>query len=118
MNCASKQILQNLLQNAVRYSPAGGQILVELSQQDRQAYLRVTDHGVGIPAEALPKLFQRFYRAPNAAKEYLGGLGVGLFLVKSIVELHGGTVAVESTEGRGSTFAVRLPLALDVQRQD
>ena len=75
--------------------------------------VRVGDEGLGIPADALPHLFQRFYRAPNAEQQHMGGLGDGLYIARSIVELHGGTLTAESREGQGSTFTVRLPLSPD-----
>jgi signal transduction histidine kinase len=68
---------------------------------------------MGIPRDALPKLFQRFYRAENAEQQHISGMGIGLYVVKEIVTMHGGTVAVESTEGVGSTFKVRLPLCAE-----
>jgi signal transduction histidine kinase len=71
----------------------------------------IRDHGIGIPAAALPHLFTRFYRAPNAAaRATTSSMGVGLFVVRELVQAHGGTVAVTSAEGAGSTFTVRLPL--------
>jgi signal transduction histidine kinase len=70
----------------------------------------VTDQGIGIPAPALPQLFRRFYRAPNAEAQHSSGMGIGLYVVKEIVELHGGAVEVISQEGQGSTFTITLPL--------
>ena len=74
------------------------------------AWLAVTDHGMGIPEAALPNLFQRFYRAPNVDNQKISGIGIGLYVVKEIVTLHGGEVHVTSTEGQGSTFTIGLPL--------
>jgi signal transduction histidine kinase len=105
-----EQVVQNLVQNAAKYSPAGGPITVELAAEDGSARLAVTDRGIGIPAAAIPQLFQRFYRAPNVETHQIAGMGVGLFVVREIVGLHGGAVDVQSTEGAGSTFTVRLPL--------
>lgn len=104
-----EQVVQNLLQNALKYSQAPASILVTLTVEAQQASLAVRDHGIGIPADALPNLFQRFYRAENSATQNISGLGVGLYVVKEIVELHGGTVEVQSTEGAGSVFTVCLP---------
>lgn len=106
-----EQVLQNLLQNAIKYSPEGGAITVLVQREDDWACLSVTDQGIGIPTEALPKLFHRFYRAPNVEAEHVSGIGIGLFIVKEIVSLHGGEVAATSTEGKGSTFTIRLPLS-------
>jgi PAS domain S-box-containing protein len=108
-----EQVVQNLLTNAVKYSPHGGPIVVQVEQHAQQAHLLVTDMGIGIPVCDQPDLFQRFYRASNAQTQYMSGMGIGLSVVKEIVTLHGGTVAVESSEGQGSTFAVYLPLGAE-----
>lgn len=105
-----EQVLQNLFQNAVKYSPRGGTISVRLERQESQAQLAVSDQGIGIPAEALPQLFRPFYRAGNTGRHAIGGVGLGLFVVKEIVTLHSGRVDVHSREGHGSTFTIRLPL--------
>jgi signal transduction histidine kinase len=111
-----EQVLQNLLQNAVRYSPAGGviEVVVEAEIRSQRALLQVRDHGIGMPAEALSQLFQRFYRVPNQIAEHIHGVGIGLYVVKEIVSLHGGTVAVTSEEGVGSMFSVELPLLKEI----
>ena len=106
-----EQVLQNLLQNAVKYSPQGGPIIVRLDPMGTHARLQVQDHGMGIPREALGHIFSRFYRAANTASQQVSGMGVGLYVVKQVVELHGGYVEVESVEGEGSTFSIFLPLA-------
>jgi len=105
-----EQAVQNLIQNAVKYSPQGGGIIVRVACDDTCASVAVTDSGIGIPPEALPQLFQRFYRAPNVDPQHISGLGVGLYVVKEIVELHGGTVDVRSEVGAGSTFMLSIPL--------
>jgi signal transduction histidine kinase/DNA-binding response OmpR family regulator len=114
-----EQALQNLIQNAVKYSPEGGAIVirVECQEHDRLASVAVVDPGIGIPAEALPQLFHRFYRAPNVDPQHISGLGVGLYVVKEIVELHGGTVEVRSEVGAGSTFRLNIPLLEEAERQ-
>ena len=104
-----EQVLHNIIQNAVKYSPAGGVITVRVEPQDDQACVVVIDQGIGIPKLALPHLFQRFYRADNVDSRHISGLGVGLYVVKEIVKLHGGAIAVTSTEGAGSTFTISLP---------
>ena len=106
-----EQVLHNLFQNATRYSPAGGTVTIRLRREDQIARLSVTDQGIGIPEAALPHIFQRFFRAHTGDTHRISGLGIGLYVVKEIVELHGGTVEVESVEGVGSTFTVCLPLA-------
>jgi signal transduction histidine kinase len=108
---ALEQVLLNLLGNAVKYSPRGGPIMVRLEQQDGSAALTVGDQGIGIPMAAQPHLFQRFYRATNVRADQFSGFGLGLYLVKEIVSRHNGSVEVASTEGQGSAFTVRLPLA-------
>jgi PAS domain S-box-containing protein len=106
-----EQVLQNLVQNALKYSPAGEPVRIEARAQADTVLLSVTDHGIGIPQAALPRLFQRFYRAHNVDPRLVSGMGIGLYVVKEIVALHGGTVEVTSSEGQGSTFTVRLPRA-------
>ncbi|MBV9282245.1 MAG: PAS domain S-box protein [Chloroflexi bacterium] len=109
-----ERVLGNLLSNAIKYSPGGGEIRVgvqeESREEDRWAVLTVQDSGLGIPAADLPRIFERFYRAANVPKE-VSGTGIGLAGVQQIVEQHGGSVSVESREGEGSTFTVRLPLS-------
>jgi signal transduction histidine kinase len=104
------QVIQNLLQNAVKYSPAGGPVDLLAERHGTQVRLAVADQGIGIPEDALPRLFDRFYRAGNTRQQQLAGLGIGLYVVKEIVTLHGGTVEVASREGQGSVFTVTLPL--------
>jgi PAS domain S-box-containing protein len=105
-----EQVVQNLLQNAVKYSPAGGVITVRVYRQHDRAYLAVSDQGIGIPEAAKANLFQQFYRAINVDAQEIQGMGIGLYVVKEIVALHGGEIKVESREGEGSTFTVSLPL--------
>ncbi len=106
-----EQVLQNLLGNAVKYSVDGGTITIRLWPEAGAACVSISDQGMGIPLSAQPHLFQRFYRATNVEDHRISGLGIGLYLVHEIVTHHGGTVNVTSTEGEGSTFTVRLPLA-------
>lgn len=105
-----EQVVQNLLHNAVKYSPRGGEIRVTVQRSENEALLSVADQGIGIPEAELPRLFQRYFRASNAEARQIRGMGFGLFIVREIVESHGGTVEVQSVEGSGSTFTVRLPL--------
>lgn len=106
-----EQVLQNLIQNAAKYSPPDAPITVQVDRCRERAHVAVTDRGIGIPPEALRQVFQRFYRAPNAEEQHIGGMGIGLYVVKEIVALHGGEVEVRSTEGAGSTFTIYLPLS-------
>lgn len=105
-----EQVIANLLQNAIKYSPSGGLITVWVTRHDGTAHVRVTDQGIGIPAEAQTQLFTRFYRADNVDPQQISGMGIGLYVIKEIVTMHNGTVSVESNEGAGSTFTVTLPL--------
>lgn len=105
-----EQVVQNLLHNAVKYSPQGGEIRVVVQRGENEALLSISDQGIGIPEAELPRLFQRYFRASNAEARQMRGMGFGLFVVREIVESHGGTVEVQSVEGSGSTFTVRLPL--------
>jgi PAS domain S-box-containing protein len=107
-----EQVVQNLVQNAIKYSPDGGPITVRVERQDGLAAIAVSDRGIGIPHDAQGHLFERFFRAPNAAG-LSGGIGIGLYVVKEIVEQHGGSVGIASVEGEGSTFTVFLPLAVE-----
>ncbi|GAB4212578.1 MAG: hypothetical protein OHK0022_48600 [Roseiflexaceae bacterium] len=105
-----EQSLHNLLQNAVKYSPVGGVIHVRVLRRDGMACVEVADQGLGIPPEDLPRVFQRFYRAPNVRGDQISGLGIGLFVVQEIVERHGGSITVRSDLGQGSVFTLCLPL--------
>ena len=102
-------LVRNLLENALRYTPDGGSIEVALRHDGTDAVLTVADDGIGIPLEAQSRVFERFYRVDRARTRDTGGTGLGLAIVKHITELHGGTVTVESELGRGSTFCARLP---------
>jgi two-component system sensor histidine kinase VicK len=106
-----EQVLVNLVQNAVKYSPRGGAIRVAVERQDDEAVVAVADPGIGIPAGERHRVFERFFRARNAAARNFGGLGIGLFVSHEIVSRHGGRFEVESEPGKGSTFRFRLPLA-------
>jgi signal transduction histidine kinase len=106
------QVLTNLLDNALRHTPPRGSVTLSCLREGASVVLRVSDTGDGIPAEHLPHLFDRFYRVDTARDRGHGGSGIGLAIVKAIVEAHGGTVAASSPgPGRGATFTVRLPAA-------
>ncbi|MHC5544585.1 sensor histidine kinase, partial [Singulisphaera rosea] len=108
------QVLANLLNNAAKYTPQGGRIMVSILRDRAQAVIRVADTGVGIPPEMLPKIFDMFTQVGTSLERSQGGLGIGLTLVKRLVEMHGGTVAAASSgDAEGSTFTVRVPLATE-----
>jgi signal transduction histidine kinase len=104
-----RQVVANLLDNAVKYTPPGGAIRIEARRDGPDAVLSVSDTGAGIPADELPRIWDRLYRGDKSRSER--GLGLGLSLVKAIVEAHGGRVAVTSTPGNGSRFELTLPSA-------
>jgi heavy metal sensor kinase len=106
-----KQVVVNLLDNAIKYTPSGGSINLDVSAHENKAVIEVADTGIGIPPNALPHIFERFYRVDKARSRDAGGAGLGLAIVKSICLAHGGQVCVESNEGLGSRFKVELPLA-------
>ncbi len=111
-----RRVVANLLSNAVKYSPPGAPICVRMGREPGEggglAVLAIEDRGIGIPAADLPHIFEPFHRAANATGR-VAGTGLGLAGAKQIVELHGGTLTVESVEGEGSTFTVRLPLSAE-----
>lgn len=104
------QVLVNLLENAVKYTPDGGSIVVSASCVGATVRVDVSDTGVGIPVEHLPRIFERFYRVDRARSRQLGGTGLGLSIVKHIVERHGGEAWASSVPGRGSTFSFTVPV--------
>lgn len=104
------QVIYNLMENAVKYTQVGGQIRVVLQRNGHDAVLTVQDNGPGIPRESLPHIFDRFYRVDKARSRETGGTGLGLSIVHQLVLLHGGSIRVESEEGKGSAFIVELPL--------
>jgi two-component system phosphate regulon sensor histidine kinase PhoR len=100
------QVLINLLDNAIKYTPRGGKITIRCKQQETRMLFTVSDTGIGIPQESIPRVFERFYRVDKARSRNMGGTGLGLSIVKHIVESHGGEVFVNSEIGKGSTFGV------------
>ncbi|MCC7451483.1 MAG: PAS domain S-box protein [Anaerolineae bacterium] len=108
---AFERILQNLLDNAVRYTPSGGQIAVKTERHDAAVVVSIIDTGIGIAEADIPLIFERFYRADKARNMHTGGAGLGLTIVRRLVEAHGGQVEIHSEMRRGSTFRVVLPAA-------
>ncbi len=110
-DCAKlTQVVYNIMDNAIKYTPEGGLIRVRLIRSGRDAILSVADNGPGIPKEDQPHIFDRFYRVDKARSRDTGGTGLGLSIVNQLVLMHGGTVSVQSEEGHGSTFTVELPI--------
>ncbi|MDQ2888675.1 MAG: ATP-binding protein [Chloroflexota bacterium] len=105
------QALVVTLDNALKYTPQEGHVALSLTVVDTEAVIKVSDTGIGIAEEDLPRIFERFYRAHQAQTHKHSGSGLGLAIVQSIMREHNGTVGVESTQGVGSTFTLRLPLA-------
>ena len=108
-----KQVVVNLLDNAIKYTPNGGRIKLKIAQEEGSAVLDVADDGIGIPPEALPHVFKRFFRVDGSRSRDQGGAGLGLSIVKSICDAHGARVEVSSTPGQGSRFRIRQPLATE-----
>jgi signal transduction histidine kinase len=104
------QVLRNMVSNAIKYSPDGGPVTVRLGREGKLAHLSVSDNGIGVSAEVMPRLFERYYRVESGDSS-IGGLGVGLYVANEIVRLHGGRISVASAPGEGSTFTVALPIA-------
>ncbi len=105
-----QQVIYNIIDNAIKYTPRGGEVHCSLVRSGKKAVIRVSDTGVGIPEEDLPHIFDRFYRVDKARSRETGGTGLGLSIVKQFVLQHGGTIDAKSAPGKGSTFIVELPL--------
>jgi PAS domain S-box-containing protein len=105
-----RQVILNLVSNAIKYTPSGGDVRIRMGRAGEEARWEVQDSGIGIPAVARPRLFEKFYRASNVSTVETEGTGLGLYLVRLILEQHGGRVWCDSEEGRGSTFGFALPL--------
>jgi PAS domain S-box-containing protein len=106
-----RQVVDNLLSNAIKYSPEGSDIEIYTRVDDAAMLTSIVDHGIGIPRDEIPKLFERFHRARNVSSRYYGGLGLGLYIAKAIVEAHNGFITIDSEEGQGARFTIRLPLS-------
>lgn len=113
-----QQVVWNLLSNAIKFTPKGGSILIELAEKDRFAEIQVTDEGIGITSEFLPQVFNRFSQSDDSNTRAHGGLGLGLAIVKHVIEMHGGSVRVESEgKDRGSKFTVLIPIHAEILHQ-
>jgi signal transduction histidine kinase len=105
-----RQLLHNLIENAIKYSPEGGEIVITLGVSPGEAVINVSDRGIGVLPEDLPNLFERFHRGKNVDDRRFHGLGLGLYICRTIVEEHGGRIWATSELGQGTTFHVVLPL--------
>ena len=105
-----QQVFYNVIDNAIKYTPRGGEVRVELARAGKRAVVRVEDTGIGIPAADLPHIFDRFYRVDKARSRETGGTGLGLSIVRQIVLLHDGDIRAESEENKGTTFIIELPI--------
>jgi two-component system phosphate regulon sensor histidine kinase PhoR len=109
------QVFVNLLHNAVKFSPDGGEVIVSVRSAAPDVIVAIADHGVGIPRGAQARIFERFYKVDRArVRGETGGTGLGLAIARHIIEQHGGRISVESAEGVGSTFSFTLPIAADL----
>jgi signal transduction histidine kinase len=106
-----RAVLQNLLENAIKYSQEGGTVTLHITEEGQKTIFTVSDGGIGIPVESQKNIFNRFFRAPNAVKMVEDGSGLGLFIVKSILDTYKGTIEFKSEESKGATFVVSLPNA-------
>ena len=104
-----EKIVLNLQFNALKFTPAGGRVELRVEREEQELVLRVSDTGIGIPAKDLPNMFSRFFQVDSSSRRKYQGVGIGLALVKELTELHGGTVGVQSVEGQGTTFTIRMP---------
>jgi two-component system phosphate regulon sensor histidine kinase PhoR len=100
----------NLIDNASKYTPDGGTITVAAKANGQHVTIEVSDNGIGIPQDDVPRIFERFYRVDRSRSRDMGGTGLGLSIVKHVAQVHGGTIDVESTPGKGSTFRLKLPV--------
>jgi two-component system phosphate regulon sensor histidine kinase PhoR len=104
-----RQVLVNLVANAVKFTPAGGEVKVKAWREDGHVRFAISDTGIGIPAKDLPHIFDRFFRVTRGRSRLQGGSGLGLTIVKTAIDAHRGEINVESTEGQGTTFYITLP---------
>jgi len=107
---AIKQVMVNLIDNAIKYTNEGGKIIVKTTKEGNNVFVTISDTGVGIPEESLPRIFERFYRVDKDRSREIGGSGLGLSIVKHILELHDSKISVESKLGEGTTFRFNLPV--------
>ena len=108
-----ERAVANLIDNAIKYTPEGGQVEVSVGQDNGHVTVDVTDNGIGIPPDDLPRIFERFYRVDRSRSREMGGTGLGLSIVKHVAQVHGGSIDVSSTPGSGSRFRLKIPVPTD-----
>ena len=106
-----EQVIVNIVSNAVKYNQRGGRVDISGGEKGESVFLTVSDTGLGIPEEDLPRVFERFYRVDKARSRERGGTGLGLAIAREIIEFHGGNISIRSKEGRGTSITVTLPKA-------
>ena len=107
-----EQVIVNLISNALKYTAPGGSITVYVGKLYNDVYIKVTDNGIGIPNDALPRVFERFYRVDKARSRDMGGTGLGLAIAKEIIQAHGGSISIASEYGKGTEVTAKLPSAV------
>jgi signal transduction histidine kinase len=105
-----KYLFVYILDNAIKFSSKDAEVSIVATEDEKNVHIKITDHGIGIPEACMDRIFDRFYQVDGSATRIYGGNGLGLYLAKNIIELHSGTIEVESKEGTGTTVHVSLPL--------
>jgi len=104
-------VFDNILANAVKYTPPKGKISIKSFRREKDVQFKISDTGIGIPKKDIDKVFSKFFRSKNAVSFETSGSGLGLYVAKNIIERHGGTITLESEEGKGTTFIITLPIS-------
>jgi signal transduction histidine kinase len=112
-----ERAISAILDNAIKFSPDGGDVIVEVGSDCQQVCIHIKDQGVGIPPEALPRIFDRFYHLDQVGNHLFRGAGIGLSIARQVIEQHKGSIDVETKAGKGSTFTIYLPISVDTKIQ-
>jgi signal transduction histidine kinase len=105
------EVISNLLDNAIKFTPSGGRVSIKASDEEKNVHIRVSDNGIGITPDIIPKLFQRFYQADASSTRKYGGIGIGLYITKNIIDAFNGKIWIESEVGKGTNVHVLLPVS-------